>query len=108
MINANSETLKFGPFNQLLSLSEAAEIWGIDESTIRKAIAAGRIKTGWDCRKFGKQWVVTAEAMRKTFNPYGRTWPDFLADLREKETGQMNLRKARTMKQTKVQEKAQG
>lgn len=88
MINANSKTLKFGPFNQLLSLSEAAEIWDIDESTIRKAIAAGRLQTGWDCRKFGKQWVVTAEAMRKTFAPYDRTWPDFLLDLQQKEKAQ--------------------
>lgn len=108
MVNATSETLRFGPFNQLLSLSEAAEIWGIDESTIRKAIAAGRLKTGWECRKFGKQWVVTAEAMRKTFAPYERTWADFLSDLREKESGQMDLRKAKTMPQTEVQKKDQG
>lgn len=103
MVNATSETLRFGPFNQLLSLSEAAEIWRIDESTIRKAIAAGRLRTGKDCRKFGKQWVVTAEAMRKTFAPYERTWADFLSDLREKENGQMDLGKAKTMPQTEIQ-----
>lgn len=108
MINADFATLKFGSFAQLLSLSEAAEIWGIDESTIRKAIAAGRLKPGIDCRKFGKQWVVTAHAMRQVFAPFENTWSDFMYDLRAKESEQMDLFRAKTMPQTKVQEEDRG
>lgn len=87
MINADYKSLRFGHFAGLLALSEAAEIWGINESTIRKAIADGRLKPGQDCRKFGKQWVITAQAMRKTFSPYSDTniWANFLSDLEEKE-----------------------
>ena len=46
-------------FTGLLSLHEAALIWNIDDSTIRKAIEFGRLVDGDDCCKFGKQWVVT-------------------------------------------------
>ena len=31
------------PFKELISLAEAAELWKIEESTIRKAIASGKI-----------------------------------------------------------------
>ena len=57
-----------GPFDELLSAAEAAEIWGMDQSTIRKAIESGRMIPGRDCRKFGKQWVVTVEAMARVFS----------------------------------------
>ena len=54
-------------FTGLLSLHEAALIWNIDDSTIRKAIEFGRLVDGYDCCKFGKQWVVTRSAMMKVF-----------------------------------------
>lgn len=54
-------------FTGLLSLHEAALIWNIDDSTIRKAIEFGRLVDGDDCCKFGKQWVVTWSAMIKVF-----------------------------------------
>lgn len=72
-----------GPFAQLLSFAEAAEIWGIDQSTLRKAVAAGRLVEGRDCRKFGKQWVVTVEAMRKLYQGNWNPWVSFLTDLRK-------------------------
>lgn len=56
-----------GPFSGMFSLAEAAEIWCIDDSSIRKAISDGRLKPGTDCRKFGKQWVVTYKAMDMHF-----------------------------------------
>lgn len=55
------------PFEELLSLAEAASIWGKEESTIRRAIAQGRLIEGEECRKFGKQWVVTVDGMAKAF-----------------------------------------
>lgn len=75
--------LQLGPFANLLSLAEAAEIWRIDQSTIRKAIEAGRLKPGSDCRKFGKQWVITVDAMRREF-PRGSTyWSMYIVGLRK-------------------------
>ncbi|MDE7245728.1 MAG: hypothetical protein K2O18_17385 [Oscillospiraceae bacterium] len=57
-----------GRFEGLLSLYDASVLWGLDESTIRKAIAAGRFTIGEDAQKFGKQWVVTKEAMSREFD----------------------------------------
>jgi Helix-turn-helix domain len=50
--------------DELLSTKEASEFWGIDESTIRKRIDDFPHGT---VRKFGKQWVVTREGMKKVF-----------------------------------------
>ena len=50
--------------DELMSTKEAAEIWGIDESTIRKRIDDFPPGT---VRKFGKQWVVTKDGMKRVF-----------------------------------------
>ena len=55
------------PFDSLLSCSDAALLWHLDESTLRKAIADGRLREGADVMKFGKQWVVTSKAMTRLF-----------------------------------------
>ena len=39
-INYTPDTEK-SPFFHLLSFAEAAEIWGVDQSSLRKAVAAG-------------------------------------------------------------------
>ncbi len=72
----------------LLSTAEAAEIWGLEESTIRKAINQGRLIDGQDCRKFGKQWVVTVDGMARVFNRTATAhdytpWTTYLAKLRK-------------------------
>lgn len=56
-----------GPFADLLSAAEAADLWNIDDSAIRKAALDGRLTEGKDCKKFGKQWIITRKAMRKVF-----------------------------------------
>ena len=55
------------PFDNLLSCGDAALLWKLDESTLRKAILDGRFKVGSDAMKFGKQWVVTFKAMIRLF-----------------------------------------
>ena len=58
------------PFDGLLSFSDAASIWGLNESTLRKAIHYKKLISGVDAMKFGKQWVVTREAMIREYgNP---------------------------------------
>lgn len=60
------------PFDGLMSFSDASELWGLNESTLRKAIAYGKLKNGIDVCKFGKQWVVSAEAMQREYGQNGR------------------------------------
>lgn len=67
----------YEPFNGLLSAADAAEIWGIDSSAIRKAIANGRLKNHIDCKKYGKQWILTWDAMERTFGKCKMTKNEF-------------------------------
>ena len=58
------------PFDGLISFSDASELWGLSESTLRKAVACGKIVPGVDARKYGKQWIVNREAMMREYgNP---------------------------------------
>ena len=53
------------PFDGLIAFSDATELWGLNESTLRKAVAYGKLVNGGDVWKFGKQWVVSSEAMKR-------------------------------------------
>ena len=55
------------PFDGLLSFKEATDLWGLNESTLRKAVAYGKLKDGVDVKKFGKQWVITLAAMKREY-----------------------------------------
>ena len=55
------------PFDGLMSFSEATELWKLNESTLRKAVTYGKLVNGVDVCKFGKQWVVSAEAMKREY-----------------------------------------
>ena len=89
-MNYDMEKIGFS-FQRLLSLAEAAEIWGLEQSTIRKAILNGRLVDGRDCRKFGKQWVVTVDGMANAFKigsgPSFDKWTNYL---RHQRTAQKN------------------
>lgn len=56
------------PFDGLIAFSDATALWGLSESTLRKAVAYGRLREGVDCLKYGKQWIVSKPAM---FREYG-------------------------------------
>ena len=55
------------PFDGLLALSDATELWGLNESTLRKAISYGKLRIGSDVCNYGKQWVVTRKAMLREY-----------------------------------------
>ena len=55
------------PFDGLMSFADATQLWGLNESTLRKAIAYGKLINGVDVCKFGKQWVVSVEAMKREY-----------------------------------------
>lgn len=54
-------------FDGLMSFANATELWGLSESALRKAVSYGKIVSGVDARKFGKQWVVTRRAMEREY-----------------------------------------
>ncbi|MBE6771212.1 MAG: DUF2442 domain-containing protein [Ruminococcaceae bacterium] len=58
------------PFDGLMSFGDATTLWSLNESTLRKAIAYGKLVNGVDVCKFGKQWVVSMAAMIREYgNP---------------------------------------
>ncbi|WP_273061703.1 helix-turn-helix domain-containing protein [Lancefieldella rimae] len=58
------------PFDGLISFSDASELWGLSESTLRKAVSYGEIFPGLDARKYGKQWIINYDAMLREYgNP---------------------------------------
>lgn len=54
-------------WEELISLKEAAEAYGRDESTLRRAIINGILQEGIDCKKFGKQWVILKSSMERIY-----------------------------------------
>ncbi|MBQ3334378.1 MAG: DUF2442 domain-containing protein [Eubacteriaceae bacterium] len=63
---ANGETIKT-PFDGLMAFTDATQLWGLNESTLRKAIAYGKLINGVDACKYGKQWVISTEAMKREY-----------------------------------------
>lgn len=58
------------PFDGLIAFSDATTLWGLNESTLRKAVIYGKLIDGVDVCKFGKQWVVSRKAMQREYgNP---------------------------------------
>ena len=55
------------PFDNLIALSDATILWELNESTLRKAISYGKLQEGIDVMKYGKQWIVTMEAMVREY-----------------------------------------
>lgn len=55
------------PFDGLMSFADATDMWGLNESTLRKAIAYGKLVNGVDVCKFGKQWIVSIDAMKREY-----------------------------------------
>ena len=55
------------PFDGLMAFSDATFLWGLNESTLRKAISYGKLINGVDVCKFGKQWVVSVDAMKREY-----------------------------------------
>lgn len=55
------------PFDGLMAFSDATALWGLNESTLRKAVAYGKLVNGIDVRKYGKQWIVSVAAMQREY-----------------------------------------
>lgn len=55
------------PFDGLMAFGDATALWGLHESTLRKAVSYGKLVNGVDVCKFGKQWVISTEAMKREY-----------------------------------------
>ncbi len=55
------------PFKGIMSFRDATDLWGLNESTLRKAVSYGKLKFGQDVYKYGKQWVITENAMIREY-----------------------------------------
>ena len=53
--------------NNIMTVSEAAEIWGITEGAIRKAIKSGKFIPNIDYRKAGRITLICREAMERVY-----------------------------------------
>lgn len=54
-------------WSQLISAADAEEKYNKQPGTIRKAIVRGKFEIGKDCMKYGKQWVLTVEAVEREY-----------------------------------------
>lgn len=53
-------------FSQVMSGPEAAETWGVAESTVRNYANSGRFLPS-EARHSGKVWLITRQGMRRAF-----------------------------------------
>ena len=56
-----------GSFDGLYTFGEAAKIYGLDDSCLRKRVARGKFVIGEDVKKMGRTWIITEQAMIKSF-----------------------------------------
>jgi hypothetical protein len=54
--------------NKVFTAPEAAELWGLDPSTVKKSCQQGRF-TQQEARKSGGVWLVTHEGMERVYGP---------------------------------------
>lgn len=57
---------QYALFNFIYTFSEAAELWKLGESTLRKARFDGRFQDG-EIRQSGSTWLVTRQAMERLY-----------------------------------------
>ena len=55
------------PFDGIMAFTDATQLWGLNESTLRKAISYGKLVNGVDACKYGNQWVVSEESMIREY-----------------------------------------
>lgn len=68
----NGNTVKT-PFDGLMAFTDATQLWGLNESTLRKAISYGKLVNGVDACKYGKQWVISTASMVREYGEPEKT-----------------------------------
>ena len=52
-----------GSFEGLYTFGEAAKIYDLDDSCLRKRVARGKFIVGEDVKKMGATWIITEQAL---------------------------------------------
>lgn len=53
--------------SQVLTFSEAAELWKIDSSTLQHRVTSEKLAEDIDYKKSGKVWLITKSAMERLY-----------------------------------------
>ncbi|HBH3615379.1 TPA: hypothetical protein KSK08_003505 [Clostridioides difficile] len=85
-----------GSFEGLYTFLEVAEIYGIDDSCLRKQVARDKFIVGEDVKKMGRTWIITEQAMVKTFGTL--KFEDYKKKLEKKEKAQAKKLQAQMVK----------
>ena len=64
-----------GSFDGLYTFGEAAKIYGLDDSCLRKRVARGKFVIGKDVKKMGATWIITEQALVSNFG--GEKWEEY-------------------------------
>lgn len=56
-----------GCLHTVMTFPEAAERWGLGESTLRSMVRDNRLEENKDYRKSGRSWLITETAMIKLY-----------------------------------------
>lgn len=56
-------------FSDIFTAAQAARLWGLDESTVKKACEQKRLIYGEECKKSGRPWIVTRAGMERLYGP---------------------------------------
>ena len=85
-----------GSFEGLYTFLEVAEIYGINDSCLRKQVARDKFVIGEDVKKMGRTWIITEQAMVKTFGTL--KFEDYKKKLEKKEKAQAKKLQAQMVK----------
>ena len=61
------EKLITNTINEILTISEASDIWDKEVSTLRRVIKNSKFTEGVDYRKSGNTWLITKSAMERVY-----------------------------------------
>ena len=56
-----------GSFEGLYTFGEAAKIYDLDDSCLRKRVDRGKFVIGEDVKKMGATWIITEQALVNSF-----------------------------------------
>ena len=66
-IKVRGDIVAKGSFEGLYTFLEVAEIYGINDSCLRKQVARDKFVIGEDVKKMGRTWIITEQAMVRSF-----------------------------------------
>ena len=66
-IKIRGDIMAKGSFEGLYTFLDVAEIYGIDDSCLRKQVARDKFVIGEDVKKMGRTWIITEQAMVRSF-----------------------------------------